>query len=360
MRLELIDSRAPEVEKIWRELDAPSRSFFTSWAWMENWLACLPPDHAPDLAVLRDAHGAPLTGFFLRGAPLTRLRLVRSKALYFNCTGHARFDKLTIEYNGVVGREISIGQLIDHIPGEWDELFLPALRPEAFHGLVDEVYRGYRVRIERAVPAHLVDLARVREAGYIPLLGKNTRAQIRRSQREAGAVETEIATDVASALSIYGDLVTLHRAQWLARGEPGAFADPWFDRFHRRLIATRFAHGEIQLVRLRNRDGLLAALYNFVHCGRVLQYQSGRALVANESVKPGYLAHTAAIEHNAQAGLELYDFMGGDVPYKQALATSSTLLVWSRVQRLRVRFLVEDRVRALIRARRAARAKPPA
>ncbi len=360
VRLELIDSRAPEVEKIWRDLDAPvSRSFFTAWPWMENWLACLPPEYHPQLAVLRDDQGKPLTAFFLRGAPLTRLRVIRSQALYFNCTGIPRFDNLTIEYNGVVGREISIGQLIDHVPGDWDELFLPALRPDAFHGLADEVYRGYRVRIERTVPAHMVDLARVRESGYIPLLGKNTRAHIRRSQREAGVVETEFATDVASALSIYGDMVRLHQAQWTARGEPGAFADPWFDRFHRRLIADRFAHGEIQLVRLRNADGPLAALYSFIHGDRVLQYQSGRALVDNENVKPGYLAHTAAIEHNAQAGLMLYDFMGGDVHYKECLATSSTLLVWSRVQRLRVRFLLEDRIREIVRARRAARAKAP-
>ncbi len=102
---------------------------------------------------------------------------------------------------------------------------------------------------------------------------------------------------------------------------------------------------------------MLAALYSFLHGGRVLQYQSGRALVENKNVKPGYLAHTAAIEHAARAGLALYDFLGGDVHYKECLATSTTLLVWSRVQRLRVRFLVEDRVREILRARRAARAR---
>jgi len=356
VRLELLDSRAPEVESLWRELDQPaSRSFFTSWAWMGNWLACLPPEYLPQLAVLRDLQGKPVSAFFLRGAPLTRLRMIKSNALYFNCTGNQRFDNLTIEYNGVVGREVSIGQLIDHVPGNWDELFLPALRPDAFHGLSDVVHRGYRVRIERTVPAHMVDLARVRESGYIPLLGKKTRAHIRRSQREGGIVETEFATDLPSALSIYRDMVALHQAQWHARGEPGAFADPWFDRFHRRLIADRFAHGEIQLVRLRSKDGPVAALYSFIHGGRVLQYQSGRALVENENVKPGYLAHTAAIEHNAKAGLNLYDFMGGDVHYKECLATSSTSLVWARVQRLRLRFLVEDRLREMVRARRAAR-----
>jgi CelD/BcsL family acetyltransferase involved in cellulose biosynthesis len=356
VRLELLDTRATEVERIWRELDEPaSRSFFTSWAWMENWLACLPHDQAPQLAVIRDTHDKPHAAFFVRRAPVTRLRVVRSRALYFNVTGNARLDNLTIEYNGLVGRDVGIGQLVDLLPGEWDELFLPALRPDAFGGLAELVIRGYRVRIERTVPVHLVDLARVRETGYLKLLGGQTRSQVRRAQREAGAVEVQFAEDVESALAIYGELVALHQAQWTARGEPGAFADPWFDRFHRRLIAQRFAHGEIQLLRLRNADGPIGALYNFVHRGRVLQYQSGMATFEDKHMKPGFLAHTAAIEHAAAAGHAFYDFLAGDMRYKKSLATSSTSLVWARVQRLRLRFLVEDRLREMVRARRAAR-----
>lgn len=356
MRLELLDPRAPEVERIWRELDEPSsRSFFTSWPWMENWLACLPRDQAPELAVIRDTHGKALAAFFVRRTSVTRLRVVRSRALYFNVTGNPRLDNLTIEYNGLVGRDVGIGQLVDLLPGEWDELFLPALRPDAFGGLSDLVIRGYRVRIERTVPVHLVELARVRESSYLKLLGSQTRSQVRRAQREAGKVEVSFATDVAGALAIYGELVALHQAQWTARGEPGAFADPWFDRFHRRLIAQRFAHGEIQLLRLNNEDGPLGALYNFVHRGRVLQYQSGMATFQNKHLKPGFVAHTAAIEHAAAAGYDFYDFLAGDMRYKKSLGTSSTNLVWARVQRLRLRFLVEDRVREIVRARRAAR-----
>ncbi len=356
MRLELLDWRASEVAQIWRELDEPqSRSFFTSWAWMENWLACLPPDHAPDLAVLRDTHDQPLAAFFLRRSPVTRLRVVNSRALYFNVTGHRRLDMLTIEYNGLVGRDVGIGNLIDVLPDPWDELFLPALRPDAFGGLSELVLRGFRVRIERTVPVHLVELARVRESGYLTLLGAQTRAQVRRAQREAGTVEVEVATDVAGALSIYSELVALHQAQWIARDEPGAFADPWFDRFHRRLIAQRFSHGEIQLVRLRNQHGPIGALYNFVHKGRVLQYQSGMVSFENKHLKPGFLAHTAAIEHAAAAGHTFYDFLAGDMRYKKSLSTSSSSLVWARIQRQRLRFFVEDRLREIVRARRAAR-----
>ncbi len=355
MRLELLDSHAPEVGKIWCELDqATPRSFFTSWAWMENWLACLPKDQAPELAVIRDDQ-KPVAAFFVRRAPLVRLRVVRSRALYFNVTGNQRLDNLWIEYNGLVGRDVSIGKLVDLLPGEWDELFLPGLRSDAFGGLGETVIRGFRVRIERTVPVHFVELARVRETGYLKLLGSQTRSQVRRAQREAGAMKIEVAADLPTALAFYTELTELHQAQWVARGEPGAFADPWFDRFHRRLIRQRFAAGEIQLLRISNEDGAIGALYNFVHNGRVLQYQSGMATFENKHLKPGFLAHTAAIEHAAAAGHAIYDFLAGDMRYKKSLATASGTLVWGRVQRLRLRFLVEDRLREIVRSRRAAR-----
>ena len=357
MQLELLDFRSPEVERIWRELDdLTSRSFFTSWGWMENWLACLPRDQTPELAVLRD-QGKPVAAFFLRRAPQVRLGVVKSRALYFNITGNKRLDDLVVEYNGLVGREISIGVLMDSLPLDWDELFLPALRPDAFGGLSELVFRGFKVRIERTVPVHYVELARVREQGYLKLLTGQTRSQVKRAQREAGTVEVEIASDLSRAQAIYEELVQLHQTSWRARGEPGAFADPWFDRFHRRLIQKRFAQGDIQLMRLSNEHGTIGALYNFVHRGKVLQYQSGFASFENKHLKPGFLAHTAAIEHAATAGHDVYDFLAGDVRYKKSLGTASTQLTWAKVQRLRLRFLVEDRVRDIVRARREAKAR---
>jgi hypothetical protein len=76
----------------------------------------------------------------------------------------------------------------------------------------------------------------------------------------------------ASAEAIYDELVALHTASWRARGARGAFADPWFDRFHRRLL-------------------------------------------------------------------------GGEARYKQSLATGATRLARLCVQRARLRFAIEDRVR---------------
>jgi hypothetical protein len=351
VQLELVDSRSPDVERVWTELDGAAGSFFVSWGWMASWLACVPRQDQPRLAVFRDGERA-IAACFLGGRRVQRHGVVASRALFLNSTGDPRLDSLVIEHNGLLGRELGVGAFVDLLPDDWDELFLPGLRADAFGGLEESVIRGVRVRIERTVPVHFVDLARVRERGYLELLGGQTRAQLRRARREVGPIDLEIADDEASARSIYTELVELHQRSWRARGEPGAWADPWFDRFHRHLIAQRLPRGEVQLVRVRAGTTTLGCLYNFVHRGRVLQYQSGLATFANRHIKPGFLAHAAAIEQAAAEGHAIYDFLAGDRRYKRSLATDASSLVWARLQRMRIRFLVEDRVRDWVRSRR--------
>jgi hypothetical protein len=286
-----------------------------------------------------------ITGaFFLGRRRLIRHRVLPSRAAFVNATGVTSRDELCIEHNGVLGRGCSLASLVELLPGDWDELFLPGVDREMFRDL--DVPAGYRVRVAHACPSPFVDLERVRAAGdYLDVVSANTRAQIRRARRRVGECELEVAASVDDALALYDEMVALHAACWRARGEPGAFADPWFDRFHRRLIEQRFPHGEIQLTRLRSGPATLGCLYNLVAGGRVLFYQSGLAQIDDPVVKPGLLCHAAAIAHSAGAGHAIYDLLGGSGRYKAQLATGATELAWLCVQRSRLRFAIEDRVR---------------
>jgi hypothetical protein len=351
VRLELVDPYSPRAARTWNGLRC--HSFFLSWGWIETWLACLPADRAPRLAVIVD-RDEPVAAAFLGRTLVRRLHVIASRAVFLNTTGVTRLDDLWIEYNGLAGEELAIDQVADLVPGRWDELVLPGLRATAFGGLADGDHGRYRVRVDRRVPSYFADLEEVRARGFLPLLSGQTRSQIRRAQRLAGELELEVANDVATAIAIYDELCALHVAQWRAKGKPGAFADPWFDRFHRQLIARRFAAGEIQLVRVRAAGETLGCLYNFVWQGRVLQYQTGLRTFADPKHKPGLVCHTLAIEHCAAAGLALYDMLGGDMRYKKSLSTGADSLVWARVQRRRLRFALEDRARALLAARRGA------
>jgi CelD/BcsL family acetyltransferase involved in cellulose biosynthesis len=357
LTLALLDAQDPHVEPIWRALEAAARpAYFLTWGWISTWLEALPAAARPQLAVVRQGATA-VAACFLGRRRLLRHGLVPTRTRSLNATGVAQFDELCIEHNAMLcvpGIAWPLQALIEGLPSDWDELALPAIDATPL-----APPDGYQLVVDREVSAPYVDLARVRAAGdYLSLLGANTRAQIRRARRLVGPCTLEVASSPAQALEIYEELVALHTASWRRRGEPGAFADPWFDRFHRRLIAQRFAHGEIELLRLRAHGQTVGCVYNLVAHGRTLFYQSGLAPFPSPQIKPGYLCQAAAIEHAAASGAAIYDLLGGDARYKASLSTGATRLIWVRVQRPLVRFALEESVRDLRRAYRAWRAAP--
>lgn len=355
LSLQLLEPTDPRAEELWRAHEAQTPlPYFLSWGWIENWLATLPASAAPTLASVLDDEG-PAAAFFVGRRHVLRAT-GPSRVRFLNATGVPRFDELCIEHNAIAcrpGFACSLARLVELMPDDWDELALPALSRDAFPGrALDEPLPHHQVIVEREVSSPYVDLERVRAApgGYLDLLGSATRAQIRRAHRGYGALDVEISSDERHALDIYDELVKLHATLWRRRGEPGAFADPWFDAFHRRLIQSRHRHGELQLIRVRARDQTVGCLYNLVSNGRVLFYQSGLAMSDDPRLKPGYVCHAEAVQFNAAAGHAVYDFLGGDARYKQNLATDETRLVWAALRRPLARFALEDRMRELKRA----------
>jgi CelD/BcsL family acetyltransferase involved in cellulose biosynthesis len=158
-----------------------------------------------------------------------------------------------------------------------DEVHLPGL-PEVLLSTVDG--RRFAVRLRDRKPTFLVELDRIRAAGgsFIETLSANTRAQLRRVIRQFGAlgalrlVEAMTAED---ALRMLEDMIPLHQAYWQSRGRPGAFANPEFLSFHRRLITDGFPSGSVQVLRCEAADHVVGYLYNFVKDGLVYSYQSG-------------------------------------------------------------------------------------
>ncbi|HTL32163.1 MAG TPA: GNAT family N-acetyltransferase [Kofleriaceae bacterium] len=336
--LDLLAADDPRTEKIWRALEAVAQpSYFLSWAWIENWLAALPADEQPSLAVVCDG-GEPAAAFFLASRRVRRNLLMTKNALFFNASPeHA---DLSIEHNGMLavpGARRSLSGILELLPDGWDELYLPCLDRYAFDDLgapSSPLATRYRVQIEREANAPFVDLEAVRhiEGGYEALLPANTRTQLRRTRGLLGDIELEVARDEAQALHIYDEMLRLPEKRSLLRGAFGG-RDPAFENFHRNLIVKRFAHGEIQLLRVSTGNSTLGCLYNLVSRGRVTFYQCGLQTFDDPLLKTGYLCHAAAIEYNAASGHSTYDLVGGRARQKDCLATGSTRLVWLRVQR---------------------------
>jgi hypothetical protein len=327
-------------------------SYFLSWGWIENWITSL-PDHAkPALAVFQDGDD-PHVAFFLGKANLTRKGFLRSRGWFVNATGIPAFDRLYIEYNGILCDNPDSFRFVDlvrSLPGDWDELYLPGLDARAFPGMaaLDRIL-PHRTLVEDDLLSPFVDLDLVRTRGdYLPLLSANARAQLRRAYRlfeNEAPIRIESARNLQSALNTFDALVVLHESTWEKRGKAGAFSNQYLLQFHKRLIEKRYDHDEIQLLSIKYGDKILGYLYNYVYRSHVYFYQSGINYAMDKRLKPGLVTHVEAIKYCASAGHKTYDFLAGDSRYKMSLATHQNRLLWVRLQKPLVRFALENAIK---------------
>jgi CelD/BcsL family acetyltransferase involved in cellulose biosynthesis len=370
LKLELINvfKESGRVEAIWKKLlSAGGYSYFLSWPWIENWIASLPQTSGLKLALFLQ-NGEPALGCFLGHAKVVRQGVFRSTAYLMNQTGNRVYDQLYVEYNSLIGKGVNVGlqQILELLPGKWEELYLSGLDAEAFPGRVlNQDINGYQVMVARTIPSYYVDLNLVRERGdYLRLLSANARSQIRRCLKlyEArGPISREVATTADQALKIFDEMVKLHQHSWSRRGQAGAFKTEYFYNFHKELIRKRASSGEIQLIRIGAGELTIGCLYNFCYEGRIYFYQSGLRYEKDNRLKPGLLCHYEAICYNAGQGNGFYDFLASFDDYKQRLSTHQRPLVWARVQKPHIKFDVERFVRGValnLAARYRARRRP--
>ena len=215
--------------------------------------------------------------------------------------------------------------------GEVDRLILPGV--DNLHFAAAQASGG-ALRVSLCETARYLDFAALPSgpSSFLASRSANTRAQLRRSERAyraEGALAIRRAESEAEAQDWFDALGVLHQATWIARGKPGAFANPEFVAFHRELIGRGFARGEIDLLRATAGASVIGYLYTFRHDGQVLSYQSGFAYPADPGPrKPGLSTHALAIEMYRAEGARLYDFLAGEDRYKASLSNAELPLYW--------------------------------
>lgn len=348
-----------EIERIWCGLQAQCpHDYFLSWGWISTWLESLPKDVDVRL-IVGLVQDQPVLAFFVGSARRRKYGFLPTRLLALNTTGNRYFDLLYIEYNSVLALpslKFSLADLLHWLGNKrWHEFSLPGLSSEFVQqmGLLgSESPTSVGVLLEEESSAYFVDLAKVREAkmDYLGLLSSNKRSQIRRSIKEyekEGEVRIQAAQSVAEALEMLSALAELHQEEWQKRGKPGVFSNPYLMDFHRKLIASRFEAGEIQILRVFTLQATIGYLYNFVYGDKVLFYQSGLKYRPGNLYRPGLVSHYFSIMQNARTDMRVYDFMAGEAGYKSSLATDSVPMYWVRLVNGRLRLSVERTVLSL-------------
>ena len=333
------------LRMMWLDIESESQcSYFTSWAWIGNWLLLIcPPRHARLVSVHLGTRVVAL-GIFTE-----RRRFMGMGPMYLRLheVGDRSLDSLTIEYNGLVCKtgyeQLALAAVVDHLArndSRWLTLYLPGME-------VDQVpYRQIRSTglASRAVmrATCYVDLAILREDSQdymATVLSSKARGSIRRTARKISTHHGEISMSVAASkeqrLAYFHAMAQLHEAHWTDESDDhGAFNDPRILHFHERLISEATVDEGPQLIRLSAGEEVIGYVYNLVWRGTVYFYQAGIDYQRFGTYgSPGLLLLVHVIEKSLADGYSRFELMAGDAAYKHTLAMAQNKMVWLSLDR---------------------------
>ena len=351
------------LEADWRDLEARAdRTFFLSWTWIGTWLETFTT--SPWIVRVCDSSGRVIgLGVFCEASE-ARKKIIRAKQLRLHETGDPEQDVITIEYNSLLAERgmeqavwfAALKALNGPSAPKWDEIIIGGAT-DAQAALFSQL--GLTVHRRAEATSAYVDLAGLREQGvedaegYVATLGKSTRSQIRRSMklyRKRGELELDVAGSLAEARDFLTELSPHHEAKWNAIGRRGATQKEEYMRFHTRMIERAFAANSptgVEFLRARAGDHAFGWLYNFVDRGNVMFYLSGLVFEEDNKLKPGLVTHALAIERHLQAGMDAYDFMGGENRYKTSMGQKGPNIVAYALQRNTLPMMLERAARGL-------------
>lgn len=354
---EIVEEMLPSAcEGLWSELEARSSPmFFLSWDWIGGWIETA--RICPAILVGR-LDGRVVLLAALMPATRRSVTCLAIRSLHLNTTGVPALDIITVEYNGFLveaGRE---GQFeaaaISFLTGgvvvaghRRDELHMKTVSAPIDSAIIES---GIGFSEVQSKPSYRIDLDAVRAAGkpYLDTLSANTRQQIRRSMRlyeKRGALVAVRAKTVEQALTWLDELGVLHQVYWVARGEAGGFANPYFVEFQRHMLRTCLAKGTVELFRVSAGEQAIGYVYNFVYRGQVYAYLTGTLYEEDAKLKPGLVNHVLAIEAHLAEGAAIYDFMAGENRYKSNLGEPGPDMFYFVAQRPTLALRLENALR---------------
>lgn len=335
----------------WKTLQQnATNSIFTSWLWINEWLETAPDD----LYIIEacDHEKALGLGIFCE-TKRSILGVANIKQWWLHKTGQQHLDQIWLEYNDFLlakTNEAEIrNEMIQYLKNNvlTAHEFIIGLTENTVHESFAHHFKNNRTLI-RSV-GHLIDHQQYATSYDQNVISKNTRYQIRRTERllsEQGKLAFNVITDSAEILSNMADIAQLHIQRWQQEPEGSGFNNPNFTNFLINMIKDD-DDNDIQLAILSLNGKNIGYLINYVYQGKISFYLSALNDQFPKNIKIGLLVHRYAIEHYAGCDIPIYDFLAGDAQYKRSLANTRYSLTTSCYFRPYLRLKVEHKLRKL-------------
>ena len=299
-----------------------SDQFFSLSSWQQLWWKHFGHDYSLHVLTVRDVSGS-----LAANAPLMMSRGGRPRTLSFvGGTEVADYLDFIVDRDDAESlTRTLLSSMRDRL--DWDRLALHCLPQESLtRRVVQEVYgdAGIEVETEREDVSPFVELRGSWDA-YLASLSKKDRHELRRKLRRAVVdqqaiwLHVETADDLERCMDAF---VTLHR---LSSANKAAFMTSQMEAYFRDLCKMALHCGTLRMGVLWVGDVPVSTALGFAYKGRLYLYNSG--------YDPAYAAHSVGIaavglvlKDSATEGLEVFDFLQGDEPYKYTLGASDRLV----------------------------------
>jgi CelD/BcsL family acetyltransferase involved in cellulose biosynthesis len=229
------------------------------------------------------------------------------------------------------------------------------------HSRLAEAFGHARLTLVPRVAAPVLDLTRGWDATYAERVSAKHRKAHRRLRRQLGAqgeLESRLARTPAEIELSLEEAFALHALRWRDRPDRSAFSSPAGRELHREAMPALAAADLARIVTLRLDGRAIAFTAFFVLRGTMILHRLAFD-PAFGRWSPGLLATHDAVRAAAEEGVQRVEFLGGEEPYKLALADRTEPLYegFGLARGARGRAAVAQR-RAALAARRELAGRP--
>lgn len=321
-----------QLQTIWEALERLDDQCtpFNTWAWNSQWWKyyATSKDKPALLVATHEQHVvaiAPLyihATFMCRRLPVAVLRFIGTgkdtSPDYMNIIAHPEWRHVA---------EQCLIAFLPKIPA-WQKLWLTDVREHS------SLERCIRELIASQAGTSIARITEETQRAALPLsfdtyrstLSRKRRKQINHRQNrleQAGDAQLSICANQSELAEATDALVNLHRLRWQSKGKPGAFRSVAYEQFHRSIIKHFFTHDLLWLTTLKLDDQIIGVQYIFAWRGELMFMQSGYS-PDHESLSPGHVLFTFAIQRAIESGMHQLDMLKGNYRYKSAY-TSETI-----------------------------------
>lgn len=308
----------------WQTLETrANNTVFLSWLWISHWLDLV----TGKVFVVECYDAKKLVGLacFVENTRKA-FGFIPVKQWFLHRTGNESEDQIWIEYNDflldsaveVKARSSMIKAVCDYDASVKE--FIVGLSSKDILSNFQQSFAHSRELI--STKGYSVDFDKIQHVYLTEVLSKNSRAQIKRSEKlltQEGELSFSVSLNKEEISQLLGDIAEIHINRWQNTLEGSGFTNPLFSHFHQSLINDD-CNNVVQVATLSLNNRAIGYLFNFVYQEHVYFYLSALTVFENNKIKVGLTLHAKAIQFYQEQGLSCYDFLGGEARYKSSLS----------------------------------------